>query len=67
MAQLLFLPEHAFFILCNLLLVARDVIPIDLTCAFVHRVFIQALNLLAGVIDYLADHDFRLIFVPIVE
>ena len=66
-SQLLFLPKHAFFILRNLLLIARDVIPIYLTRALVHRVLIQALCLLARDVIYLAHHDFRLIFVPVVE
>ena len=66
MTQLLFLTKHTLFILSNLLLVARDVIPVDLTCALVHRVFIQALHLLAGIVDNLAHHDSGLIFVPIV-
>ena len=66
MTQLLFLTKHTLFILSNLLLITRDVIPVDLTRALVHRVLIQALHLLTGIIDYLAHHDSGLIFVPIV-
>ena len=65
-AQLLFLTKHTLFILSNLLLITRDVIPVDLTRALVHRVLIQALHLLTGIIDYFAHHNSRLIFVPIV-
>ena len=65
MTKLLLLTKHSLFILRNLLLIARDVIPVDLTRALVHRVLIQALHSLAGIVDYLAHHDSGLIQVPI--
>ena len=67
MAQLLFLAQHAFLVLCDFLLISRDIIPIDLTCALVHRVLVEALHLLRWIVHDLAHHNLRLVFVSIVE
>ena len=44
--QLLLLVEHSIVVLRNLCLVPRDVIPVDLACATVHRSFVDALAVL---------------------
>ena len=67
MAQLLFLAQHAFLVLCDFLLISRDIIPIDLACALVHRVLVEALHLLRWIVHDLAHHNLRLVFVSIVE
>ena len=67
MAQLLLLAQHALLVFRDFLLIVRDVIPIDLTSALVHRVLVEALHLLRWVVDDFAHHDLRLVFVPIVE
>lgn len=67
MAQVLLLIQHALLVLGNLLLVVGNVVPVDLAGSLVHRVLVQSLHLLFGVVDYLADHDLGLVQISVVE
>ena len=66
MAQFLLLVEHALVVLGNLGPVARNLAPVNLTGAAIHRSLIQALVMLDLGCHQLAKH-FRAILVSVVE
>ena len=64
--ELLLRREHSLLVLSNLRLVARDVVPVDLACALVHRRLVQAKLMLLSERN-LHSHYLGAAQIPIVE